>query len=195
MKRLFHQRPRGRRHTRLCNDCCDIVAESPTARATGAATGIFGASGRRGPRSHRPLGEQSKMVSEAMSAVVLSIGPSHTLREAAQRMVERGVGSAVINDPDAMGPGLIAERDIVRAVAAGLDIDTERVVDHMATDTIIAVPSWPLEQAAQVMLKGRARHLVVVDGYEVVGVVSIRDIIAAWEPLAQRAHGITPTAA
>ena len=54
-------------------------------------------------------------VREAMSAVVLSIGPSHTLREAAQRMTERGVGSAVINDPDAMGPGLIAERDIVAA--------------------------------------------------------------------------------
>lgn len=128
------------------------------------------------------------MVSEAMSAVVLTVGPDHTLQEAAKKMADRGVGSAVVNDPDGMGPGIVAERDIVRAVAAGLDLSTERVSDHMARDTAIAVPTWPLEHAAQMMLKGRCRHLVVVDGSEVVGVVSIRDIVAAWEPLAQQVH-------
>ena len=133
------------------------------------------------------------MVKEAMSAVVVSVGPEHTLRQAAERMAERGVGSAVINDPDAMGPGMVAERDIVRAVAAGLDLDKEVVRDHMARDTVVAVPSWPLEHAAQMMLKGRCRHLVVVDGYEVVGVVSIRDIVAAWEPIAIAMHA-TPAA-
>lgn len=135
------------------------------------------------------------MVSEAMSAVVLTVGPDHTLREAAQKMAERGVGSAVVNDPDGMGPGIVAERDIVKAVAAGLDLETERVADHMARDTAIAVPTWPLEHAAQMMLKGRCRHLVVVDGSEVVGVVSIRDIVAAWEPLAQQVHRATAGAA
>lgn len=128
------------------------------------------------------------MVSEAMSAVVLTVGPDHTLRDAAQKMAERGVGSAVVVDPDGMGPGIVAERDVVRAVAAGLDLDTERVTHHMARDTVIAVPTWPLEHAAQMMLRGRCRHLVVVDGSEVVGVVSIRDIVASWEPLAQQAH-------
>lgn len=128
------------------------------------------------------------MVSEAMSAVVLTVGPGHTLRDAAQKMAERGVGSAVVVDPDGMGPGIVAERDIVRAVAAGRDLDTELVSNHMARDTVIAVPTWPLEHAAQMMLKGRCRHLVVVDGSEVVGVVSIRDIVASWEPLAQQAH-------
>ncbi len=128
------------------------------------------------------------MVSEAMSAVVLTVGPGHTLREAAEKMAERGVGSAVINDPDGMGPGIVAERDIVKAVAAGLDLDKEVVANHMARDTAIAVPSWPLEQAAQMMLRGRCRHLVVVDGYDVVGVVSIRDIVAAWEPIAMQMH-------
>ena len=129
------------------------------------------------------------MVSEAMSAVVVTVGPEHTLREAARRMAEKGVGSAVVVDPEAMGPGIIAERDIVRAVAGGLDLDTEKVFDHMGRDGMVtAVASWPLEQAAQMMMKGRCRHLVVVDGNDVVGVVSIRDIVAAWEPLAMHAH-------
>lgn len=133
------------------------------------------------------------MVSEAMSDVVLAVGPGHTLRQAAQKMAERGVGSAIVMDPEAMGPGVVAERDIVKAVAAGLDLDAEMVTDHMARDTVVAVPSWPLEQAAQMMLRGRCRHLVVVDGSEVVGVVSIRDIVAAWEPIAMAMHSRTAT--
>lgn len=124
------------------------------------------------------------MVSDAMSNLVLTVGPGHTLRDAANKMAERGVGSAVVVDPDGHGPGLIAERDIVRAVAAGHDLNTEPVRNHMARDTVVAVPNWPLEHAAEMMLRGRCRHLVVVDGNEVVGVVSIRDIVAAWEPIA-----------
>ena len=128
------------------------------------------------------------MVSEAMSSVVLTVGPDHTLLDAAKKMAERGVGSAVIVDPDGYGPSIVAERDVVRAVAAGLDLSTEMVRDHMARDTVVAVPNWPLEHAAEMMLKGRCRHLVVVDGSEVVGVVSIRDIVAAWEPIAAAVH-------
>ncbi|MBO9531970.1 MAG: CBS domain-containing protein [Solirubrobacteraceae bacterium] len=130
------------------------------------------------------MGEISNMVSDAMSSVVLTVGPDHTLQVAATKMAERGVGSAVVVDPDGYGPGLIAERDIVRAVASGKDLKTERVSDHMARDTVVATPSWPLEHAAEMMMRGRARHLVVVEGREVVGVVSIRDIVAAWEPIA-----------
>lgn len=126
-------------------------------------------------------------VSEAMSAVIVTVGPQHTLADAAKRMTEQGVGSAVINDPDGLGPAVIAERDIVRAVAKGLDPARERVADHVGRATTIAVPEWPLEHAAQMMMKGRCRHLVVVDGSEVVGVVSIRDIVASWAPLAERA--------
>ncbi len=128
------------------------------------------------------------MVSEAMSSVVLTVGPDHSLRHAANKMAERGVGSAVVVDPDGYGPGIVAERDIVRAVAAGLDLETERVSDHMARDTVVATPTWPLEHAAEMMMKGRCRHLVVVEGREVVGVVSIRDIVVAWEPIAAAVH-------
>lgn len=166
-------------------------------RIFGSGAGADAASQRRHKGMSLASGidwESSKaMVSEAMSAVVLTVGPGHTLREAAEKMAERGVGSAVIVDPDGMGPGIVAERDIVKAVAAGLDLDTETVDNHMARDTAIAVPTWPLEQAAEMMLRGRCRHLVVVDGYEVVGVVSIRDIVAAWEPIAK--HRKTAAAA
>jgi CBS domain-containing protein len=134
------------------------------------------------------MGEHSNMVSDAMSSVVLTVGPDHTLQAAAVKMAERGVGSAVVVDPDGYGPGIVAERDIVRAVAAGKDLNVERVADHMARDTVVATPSWPIEHAAAVMMKGRCRHLVVVEGREVVGVVSIRDIVAAWEPLAASAN-------
>jgi len=140
-----------------------------------------------GVHTFRGVGEQT-MVSEAMSAVVLTVGPDHSLRDAAVKMAERGVGSAVVVDPDGYGPGIVAERDIVRAVAAGLDLLTEPVRDHMARDTVVATPTWPLEHAAEMMLRGRCRHLVVVDGSEVVGVVSIRDIVAAWEPIAAAVH-------
>lgn len=128
------------------------------------------------------------MVSEAMSSVVLTVGPDHTLRHAANKMAERGVGSAVVVDPDGYGPGIVAERDVVRAVAAGLDLDAEPVRNHMARDTVVATPTWPLEHAAEMMMKGRCRHLVVVEGREVVGVVSIRDIVVAWEPIAAAVH-------
>jgi CBS domain-containing protein len=132
--------------------------------------------------------EDKTTVSEAMTSVVLTVGPGHSLRDAAVKMAERGVGSAVVVDPDGYGPGMVAERDIVRAVAAGLDLESEKVQDHMARDTVVAVPDWPLEHAAQMMLRGRCRHLVVIEGREVVGVVSIRDIVAAWEPIAAAVH-------
>lgn len=128
------------------------------------------------------------VVSEAMSSVVLTVGPDHSLQHAATMMAERGVGSAVVLDPDGYGPGIVAERDIVRAVATGLDLSTEPVRNHMARDTAVATPTWPLEHAAEMMMKGRCRHLVVVEGREVVGVVSIRDIVAAWEPIAAAVH-------
>src|ERR1700712_547988 len=121
-----------------------------------------------------------------MSAVLVTVGPGHTLREAATRMAEREVGSAVVFDPDGQGPAIITERDIVQAVSKGVDLDTAVVSEHLRRDNAIAVGDWPLEEASRAMMRSHRRHLLVVDGGEVVGVVSIRDIVAAWEPLLQR---------
>jgi CBS domain-containing protein len=90
-------------------------------------------------------------VREGMSSVVLTIGPGHTLRDAAQRMVGRG------EDPD-----------------------SERVAGHMPDTVICASPDWSLERAAAEMSKRKIRHLVIVEDGSVVGVLSMRDIMRVW---------------
>lgn len=120
------------------------------------------------------------LVSEGMSEVVLTVGPGHTLREAAESMWQRSVGAAVVVDPDAPGPGVITERDILRAVAEGRDPAHERVADHLTATLTFARPDWSLEQAAQAMVRGGFRHLVVVDGSDLVGILSMRDIVRVW---------------
>jgi CBS domain-containing protein len=115
-----------------------------------------------------------------MSEIVLTVGPGHTLREAATAMCSRNVGAAVVIDPDAPGPGLITERDVLIAIGAGQDPDRERVAEHLTSHLTFAAPDWSLEHAATAMVRGRFRHLVVVDGSELVGILSMRDIVRVW---------------
>jgi CBS domain-containing protein len=117
-----------------------------------------------------------------MSEVVLTIGPDHTLRQAAGAMHARSVGAAVVIDPEEQGPGVLTERDILRAIATGKDPDQARVGDHLTDHSALkfASPTWSLEEAAEVMVRGGFRHLVVVDGAEMVGVLSMRDIVRCW---------------
>jgi CBS domain-containing protein len=119
-------------------------------------------------------------VREGMSSVVLTIGPGHTLRDAATAMHRRNVGAAVVLDPDAPGPGVITERDILKSVGSGEDPDKERVTDHLTSTLTFAAPDWSLEQAADAMVRGKFRHLVVVDSGELVGILSMRDIVRCW---------------
>jgi CBS domain-containing protein len=119
-------------------------------------------------------------VREGMSSVVLTIGPSHSLRDAARAMAERKVGAAVVLDPEQPGPGIITERDVLDSVGAGQSPDTELVADHLSSNLTFAEPSWSLERAAEAMVRGGFRHLVVVDGGETVGVLSMRDIVRCW---------------
>jgi signal-transduction protein with cAMP-binding, CBS, and nucleotidyltransferase domain len=119
-------------------------------------------------------------VREGMSGVVLAVGPGHTLREAAKRMSEREVGAAIVIDEELPGPSILSERDILRAVGAGEDPDAEVVRDHMTGSIITAAPSWSLERAATEMSRRHIRHLVVTEGGEVVGILSMRDIMRCW---------------
>jgi CBS domain-containing protein len=119
-------------------------------------------------------------VRDGMSDVVLTVGPGHTLREAAAAMCQRNVGAAVVLDPDAPGPGVITERDVLMAVGSGQDPDTELVSDHLTSNLTFASPEWSLEQAAVAMVRGRFRHLIVVEGGELAGVLSMRDIVRCW---------------
>lgn len=119
-------------------------------------------------------------VRDAMSKVVVQVGPDHTLRQAAQLMSARKVGSAIVSDPEGEGVGIITERDILNAVGGGLDIDSERAVAHITWDVVYAGPNWTLEEAAAAMVRGGFRHLVVLDGDDVLGVISVRDILRCW---------------
>lgn len=120
------------------------------------------------------------LVREGMTEVVLTVGPGHTLREAAAAMCGRRVGAAVVLDPELPGPGVITERDILVSVGAGEDPDHERVADHLTARLTFAAPDWSLEQAAETMIRGGFRHLVVVDGGETAGILSMRDIVRVW---------------
>jgi signal-transduction protein with cAMP-binding, CBS, and nucleotidyltransferase domain len=119
-------------------------------------------------------------VRDGMSGVILTIGTGHTLREAARRMTEKEVGAAVVIDEETPGPGVVSERDILNSIGRGEDPDVERVGDHMSGDVISASPAWSLERAAMEMSRRHIRHLVVVEGGELVGILSMRDIVRCW---------------
>ncbi|MEU6541114.1 CBS domain-containing protein [Streptomyces sp. NPDC047000] len=126
------------------------------------------------------------LVRDAMSTVVLTIGPAHTLRQAATLMSARRVGAAVVLDPDAGGIGILTERDILNSLGRGQDPDTERTHAHTTNEVVFAAPSWTLEEAARTMAHGGFRHLIVLERDEPVGIVSVRDIIRCWAPARQR---------
>ena len=119
-------------------------------------------------------------VRDAMSKAVVTVGPEHTLRRAAQLMSGRRTGSAIVEDPDGAGVGIITERDVLDAIGAGLDPDLERVSGHITWEVVYAGPSWTIEDAAAAMIRGGFRHLVVLEGDDVLGIISVRDVVRVW---------------
>jgi CBS domain-containing protein len=132
--------------------------------------------------SHAPV-----EVREAMSTDILMIGPRHTLRHAAKIMSAHQVGAAVVHNPETSGIGIITERDILHALGDGLDPDSEAVETHLTHNVVFATPRWTLDQAAEAMTRGGFRHLIVLEDDEVVGMISVRDIVRAWSALPSHA--------
>jgi len=132
--------------------------------------------------------EPAVKVHDAMTENVLTLTPGRTLREAAEFMCKNNVGAAVILDPEQPGPGIVTERDVVRALGRGHDPDSEQVKDHLTGTAVFADSDWDLEEAADRMAEGGFRHLVVVREGEVVGIISMRDLIHVWRPAGARAH-------
>lgn len=105
------------------------------------------------------------------------MGADTTLRQAAVRMGQYHTGAALVLDPTLPGPGIVTERDILRALADGHDPDEAKVGDFMHSQLIAAAPSWPATQAAEKMMKHHIRHIVVFEEATLVGILSMRDVI------------------
>lgn len=119
-------------------------------------------------------------VRDGMTSLVLTVGPAHTLREASRQMSARRVGAAVVTDPEHAGIGILTERDVLDSVGGGQDPDVELVADHRTDDVVFAAPDWTLQHAATAMVRGNFRHLVVIENNEVIGLLSMRDIVRCW---------------
>jgi CBS domain-containing protein len=124
-------------------------------------------------------------VRDGMTALVLTIGPAHTLRQAARLMSARRVGAAVVTDDQHAGVGILTERDILDSIGAGQDPDAELAAGHRTVDVVFASPEWTLQQAAETMVRSGFRHLVVIEGGEVIGLLSMRDIVRVWAETAR----------
>jgi CBS domain-containing protein len=120
-----------------------------------------------------------------MTGDVLTMTPGRTLRDAAKFMADHNVGAVVILDPEQPGPGIFSERDLVRSVGRGEDPDNEHVSEHLTAHAAFADCEWDLEEAADTMAKGGFRHLVVIDHGNLVGIISMRDIMRVWRPSAR----------
>jgi CBS domain-containing protein len=118
-------------------------------------------------------------IRSSITDAVLTVGPQHTIRDAARVMADRNVGSAIVMMEDGR-PAILTERDVLRAVAAGIDLDGTAVEEHMTSEPTTASASWDVIKAADAMIRGSFRHLIVLDGSgSVEGVLSIRDLVAA----------------
>ena len=119
-------------------------------------------------------------VRDGMSEVVLTVGSAHTLREVAAKMTERGIGAALVNDDGQPVPCIVTERDVLNSLGRGEDPDAEPVSAHMSQGVVAASPEWSLEHAAAEMSRRGIRHLVVFEDGDVIGVLSMRDIVRCW---------------
>jgi CBS domain-containing protein len=113
-----------------------------------------------------------------MNPNVLTTTGDTSVAEAADAMVRAKVGSVVVMEGTWL-TGILTERDVLRAAASGQDLNASLVSRWMTKDPMSASPDMSLDEAAQVMLLNGFRHLPVVEGREVRGVVSIRDLLAA----------------
>ena len=107
---------------------------------------------------------------------LVTVGPAHTLAQAAKLMNDKRVGSAIVLTEES--PGILSERDVLRAVAEGIDPTSASVGDFMTWNAIVATSEWDTLEAARTMLEHGFRHLVVVDGDHEVGILSIRDLMS-----------------
>ena len=115
------------------------------------------------------------LVRDVMTGAAVTDSATDTLRSAAERMWREQTGSLLVMDGGRLA-GIITERDLLRAVALGADLATATVDEAMTTEVFTVSPDMPLRDAAREMAVRWIRHLPVVDGEQVLGVISMRDV-------------------
>jgi CBS domain-containing protein len=115
-------------------------------------------------------------LADVLKPEFITVAPEDTLGEVAEKMMDQNVGAAVVKDYGRL-IGILTERDMLRAMAARMHTSEARVRQWMTADPVTAAPDLSLEEAAKVMLDHGFRHLPVVDGTTVLGVVSLRRVL------------------
>jgi CBS domain-containing protein len=115
-------------------------------------------------------------LADILKPTFIEVAPEDTLGEVAEKMMNQNVGAVVVKDFGRL-IGILTERDMLRAMAARMHTSEARVRQWMTPDPITATPDMPLEEASQVMLDHGFRHLPVMDGSTVLGVVSLRRVL------------------
>jgi signal-transduction protein with cAMP-binding, CBS, and nucleotidyltransferase domain len=120
-------------------------------------------------------------VRNLMKAPVVTIEPGRSVREAARLMQDNVIGSVVVHE-GGRAVGIMTERDVLRAVAEGRDVEQTSVDDLMTKNLVTGGPNWDVVVAASVMTAHRIRHLVVQEQDRVLGVLSLRDVLSTFLP-------------
>jgi signal-transduction protein with cAMP-binding, CBS, and nucleotidyltransferase domain len=120
-------------------------------------------------------------VRNLMKVPVVTIEPARSVREAAQLMQDNVIGSVVVQE-SGRAVGIMTERDVLRAVAEGRNVEETTVADLMTKNLVSAGPNWDVVVAASVMTAHRIRHLVVQEQDRVLGVLSLRDVLSTFLP-------------
>jgi CBS domain-containing protein len=124
-----------------------------------------------------------------MTEATVTETATDTLRAAAEHMWRHQTGSLIILD-DGQLVGIITERDLLRAVALGTDLGTATISDAMTAEVFTVPPDMPLREAAREMAIRWIRHLPVVDGGQLLGVVSMRDVTGVFAAMAPGSVGV-----
>jgi CBS domain-containing protein len=117
-------------------------------------------------------------LSDVMRTEFITVAPEDTLGEVAERMTALNVGSVVVKDFGKL-IGILTERDLLKAMAARVHSSEARVRQFMTENPITASPEMDCEEAERIMLDKGFRHLPVMEGEDVVGVVSLRRVVSA----------------
>jgi CBS domain-containing protein len=117
-------------------------------------------------------------LADIMTSEVFTTGPSTSVAEVAAAMVRRRIGSAVVSQGPVVA-GIFTERDVLRAAGSGADLKESPVSRWMTSDPETAGPDLDSERAIEIMVAGGFRHLPVMEGDTLVGIVSLRDVFSA----------------